>query len=141
MFIIEKTIGPELIAPRYEHLHHADALRLLEEARCSYLTHIGYPLELLMDDGLFLVVTALNVRYLREIQLGNYSVTCEGQRVDGKRMIVDQRILNAKGKDCITATVECMALSAPLKRSVAVPEGLARAFGGQATANPPKLTE
>ena len=127
-FTMEVTVGPELVTSPYNHLHHARALSFLEEARVGFLKELGYPLEGFLNQQLFLVVTGIKIAYKREIGVGAYTVTCGSPRIFGKAASVEQKILNAKGKEAVVATVEFMCLSGATKRAIALPEGVAQAF-------------
>lgn len=133
-FSIPVTISDDLIIPPYEHVHHAQALRFLEEARVEFLRRLGFPLEVFFNQGLFLVVTAIDVQYKREIGRGEYRATCENPQVEGKCATVDQRILNAKGKNAVEAVVAFMCLSGSSRRAVPFPDELLRAFEVSRTA-------
>ena len=128
VFAIDLEIGDELIIPPYDHVHHAQALRFLEAARAAYLEHIGFPLEVFFAQNLFLVVTAIDVQYKREVGRGAHRATCENPRADGKKAAVDQRLLNPKGKTAVAAVVEFMCLSGATRRAVPLPADLLRAF-------------
>lgn len=127
-FTTLKTVSPSIIEPVYNHVHHATALRFLEEARLEYLVSIGCSNDSLIARNLFLVITDITIKYLREIFAGEIVVTCENPIIDGKTVILDQRILNSRGKPMVTAKVSSMFLSGETKRSVPPPEDFLNRF-------------
>ncbi len=128
MFAIEVEITEADLIPPYNHVHHAQALTYLEESRVAFLQHIGFPLDQFLRQGLFLVVTALEARYKRELGAGTYLVTCEEPAVDRKTASLVQRVINAKGKTAIEGHVSFMCLSSEAKRAIALPEDFVAAF-------------
>ena len=118
----------QITGSAYGHVHHADSLRFLEAARLRMLEELGFPNESFLEQGLFTVVSALQVRYLRELFEGEITVTCGGGRVEGKRLSLEQTILNGKGKRAIEAVVELQFLSRSLGRAVPVPEAFLNAL-------------
>ncbi len=48
----------------YGHVNHSVYIQYFEAARVEWLTAIGFPLEKLQADGVQIVVTELNTRYL-----------------------------------------------------------------------------
>jgi YbgC/YbaW family acyl-CoA thioester hydrolase len=128
MFTTEYLISEKDMEPRYNHVHHGHCLRILEGARVEYLTAIGQPFERLLDEGVFLVITNVQVRYLRELLLGNVRIECFNPRIEGRAMRIDQRIVNEKGKTCVEAQIEFMCMNPDTKRGFPVPEKLAEAF-------------
>lgn len=128
MFQIEYEVGQSDIVERYEHVHHAHCLRLLELARLRYLEAIGFPNEALMDRGLFLVIASISIQYKREILRGSVTLTCEEPRLDGKLIVLKQRVINAKGKDAVLAEVASVFMSSETKRGIHPPADFAAAF-------------
>jgi YbgC/YbaW family acyl-CoA thioester hydrolase len=118
------------IEPVYQHVHHAQSLRFLEEARCRYLEAIGCPLNEFVANGLFIVIAQVAVVYKREIFGGPILVTVESPRIEGKSLLVEQRIVNAKGKECVQASIELRFLSSATKRSIVPPADFAARFVG-----------
>ena len=111
VFFIEKEISEDLFELPYRHIHHAESLRFMEQARCEYMKKIGWPLENFLNQSLFLVVTNVTVQYKREVIEGSYQVTVEEPKMlDAKRLRIKQRILNAKGKDAVVTEVEIMCI-------------------------------
>lgn len=48
----------------YEHVNHSVYVQYFEAARVEWLAEVGFPLEQLQADGIQIVVTELNTRYL-----------------------------------------------------------------------------
>ena len=128
MFEIQYEVTSEQIIPPYNHVHHAEALRFLESARLAFLEQIGFPNDDFLGQGLFLVITSIAVKYKRELVAGPIRVTCESPRIEGKLVIMEQRIFNAKGKAAIEAALEFQFLDGALKRAVTPPLDFQRAF-------------
>lgn len=128
MFEIDYDVGDSDLVERYDHVHHAHCLRLLELARLRYLEAIGFPNDALMDKGLFLVITSITIDYKREILRGPHRITCEEPLLDGKAVILRQRVINGRGKDAVTATVSSMFMSAETRRAIQTPDDFAAAF-------------
>lgn len=127
-FSIKLTVDPELVSNAYQHVHHADALRLLERARMSFLNAIGYSQEAMYQRGIFLVIASISVQYKRELKAGTLEVFCENPRIDGRSVLVDQRIINEKGKLAVVATIESMMLDTAIGRAIIPPPDFAQAF-------------
>lgn len=136
MFTIEYTLQPGDLEPIYDHVHHAHSLRFLERARVEYLASVGCPMDELFAKDIFLVISKIEIRYLREVLDGTIAITCENPRIEGRALVIDQRILNAKGKACVEARVDSMCMSSATKRAFAVPDFLRDAFVGTAGGRP-----
>jgi len=130
MFVIEREISKQELEPLYHHVHHAHAIVILEEARLSYLKQIGFPNQKLIEQGLFLVLTRISVRYLRELLAGVVEVTCENPIVKSRLMRVDQRILLSSGEPAIEAQVDFMCLQRDKGHAVVPPRAFKEAFLG-----------
>jgi acyl-CoA thioesterase FadM len=128
MFELEVEVTSSDLDPTYHHLHHARALLYLEQARLAFLKAIGFSAEKLIETDLFPVITAIDIRYLREIMAGTYKATCEECKVDGRTLKIAQRVLNPKGKSCIEAKVDSMLLQGKARRGVAPPPEFIEAF-------------
>jgi len=122
------TIEPKLMESQYQHLHHADALRFLERARLDLLETIGFPLQSLIAQDLFLVITKIEVQYKRELHAGEITVECGRTFQKGREIVVEQRIFNHKGKLAIEALVASCCMSGQSRRGVMPPENFLRAF-------------
>jgi len=131
MFVIEREISSSEIEPVYQHVHHAKALCLLEEARLAYLEKIGFPNEKLLNRELFLVLTQVSVRYLREILAGRVLIGCQNPRVKSRLMSVEQQITLASGEVAVEGRIDFMCLSRQKGRAVVPPDDFRAAFLGE----------
>ncbi len=91
-------IPASLVEESYQHVHHADSLKLLELCRLKYMESISYPNERLISEGLFLVVSSLEAAYKRELRDEEVAITCERPSVNGKALVLHQRILKARNR-------------------------------------------
>lgn len=128
MFQLKLIVTPEDCQPHYNHVNHAHALTFLERGRLAFLEQMGFPNQNFMKEGLFFVISALQVSYRREIFEGEIVVTCDEGWIEEKTVYVRQRILNDKGKVCLEATVESKFMSGESKRSVPPPTDFHTAF-------------
>jgi len=118
MFTLPFEISPDDVVSGYNHVHHATTLRFLETARLAYLEEIGQPNERLISEGLFLVITRIDIQYSRELFSGLVEITCENPKILRKKIIVDQNVINSIGKLAVSARVESMMMSGETKRAV-----------------------
>ena len=121
MFSTTIDVPNESLEQNYKHMNHADALKLLEEARLRYMTEIGYPQSEMLAKDFFAVIVQMNARYKREIFEGPYQVTCEEPNVGRKLFVIRQRIINSEGEDCIDAEVKFLFMSGKSRKSVSPP--------------------
>ncbi|NLF26019.1 MAG: acyl-CoA thioesterase [Deltaproteobacteria bacterium] len=128
MFEIEAQVTPDHITPPYNHVHHATVLSFLESARVEFLKYVGFPNDEFLAKGLFMVITGITVRYKREVVVGQIRVTCENPRIQGKLVLIEQRIFNSKGKVALEALVESQFLDKSAGRAVKVPDDFRAAF-------------
>lgn len=128
MFSITLQLTPSDIEPLYNHVHHAHSLRFLERSRLACLEAVGVPNEGLIARNLFLVITDIQVVYKRELTTGEITVTCENPRIEGKRILLDQKILNPRSKVAIEAVVASAFLSGETRRSIVPPDFFTERF-------------
>ena len=121
MFQIDLTINNSDLEPGYNHVNHALSLTFMEKGRLKFLESIGFPNEGFYSNGIFLVVTNIQVRYLREVFAETVNVTVDSAEIDGKDLILTQRILNKKNKECVTAVITFRFVDGARKRSIPVP--------------------
>lgn len=127
-FQIKREIAQEALIPPYNHIHHADLIRQLEEARVELLEAIGQPLQSFLDRGLFWVIAAIQIEYLREVKQGEIVVTCEAPTITDRRLIIPQRIYNQRNKLAVRAQVELALFSVEQQRGIAIPSTVIAAF-------------
>lgn len=115
-------ITPREIDQLYNHVHHAQIAYLLERGRSQFLTECNIPLDGYLARGLPILITNLNIVFLRELTLGPVIVTCEEVNIEGRDIFMQQRIVNARGKICVEAAVGLMFYSREAKRGVPPPD-------------------
>jgi len=128
MYSILHTVKVDDLDPLYRHIHHAESLKLLEKARLSLLSAVGYSAESLIERGLFPVIASIDVRYLREVTAGTFTVTCERFAVKNRSLLIFQKLVNDKGKSAVQATVTSMLFSKQTGRAVAPEPQFAKLF-------------
>lgn len=114
----------------YEHVNHSVYIQYFEAARAEWLTEIGFPLSKLRQDGIQIVVTEINTRYLGSAGPTDELVV-ETELVDLRRvsMTFEQRIL--RGADTlVTQTISAATVTAA-GRPTRVPADLAAALQGR----------
>ncbi|MCB0354072.1 MAG: acyl-CoA thioesterase [Bdellovibrionales bacterium] len=127
-FELERSITQAELTAGYNHLHHADTLRLLEEGRVWFLEEIGFPLQGLLEQGLFLVITQISVQYRRELFAEPVRISCFEPRVEGTRLSLRQEIVKAPKRRAIVAEIEFCCMDSESKRAIAPPKELLEAF-------------
>lgn len=128
-FSLSVKIDTDLFQNRYNHLHHAQTLTLLEKGRIALLESINQPIDTLMESGLALVITRIDVIYKRELRSETVTVTCDSGIIEDRTICVTQRIINEKGKEAVRATVWSAFMSTETRRGLDVPESFGRALG------------
>lgn len=128
MFSTELEITAALTGNAYEHVHHADVVRLLEQGRLALLTSMNRTLEAMFAEGLLLVVASIDVHFRRELVRGEVTATISDPQIDGKRLWLSQEIVNEKGKVCVRAKVELAFMSLQTRRAIAVPDDFIEAL-------------
>lgn len=128
MFSIQVELDDAWVAPVYDHVHHGRCFFLLEHARVAYMAHIGFPNDVLLARGQAAVITAVAAQYKREVKRGKVTVTCEDVTVEGKTLIIGQKILNERGKVAVEARIESVFMDMNTRRGMMPPEGFIEAF-------------
>ena len=95
---------------RMKIVHHSNYVRWLEEARCAYLTSIGWGLERFESEGIVSPVTAVECRYLStttfpdDIVIDIVSVELKGARLyisyEMRKAGETSPVLTAKSEHC-----------------------------------------
>lgn len=127
-FVTSYQVGDSDIEPVYDHMHHARALLFLERGRLDFLSAINCPNDDLIRQGLFLVITRMELAFKREIRRGEIEVACLNPRIEEKKVILDQHIINERGRLALEAAVECMFLSREAGRAVFPPQFFCERF-------------
>ena len=112
----------------YNHLNHASILSLLEKGRLDYLISVGFPNEQLHQQDIYLVIAHIDIHYKREIFAEAVTVSIDAVKSEGKKMQISQRVINQKGKVCVEAVYDFRVLCGSLKRSIVIPEFVAKAM-------------
>ena len=128
MFSIKIELDDEWVAPVYDHVHHGRCFYLLEQARVAYMDRIGFPNDVLLSRGQAAVITAVAAEYKREVKRGLVTVTCDDLALDGKTLIIGQKILNERGKVAVEARIESVFMDMNTRRGILPPEGFIDAF-------------
>ena len=128
VFELNYEVGDSELEKVYKHVNHADALMFLEKARLALLEHIGCSSPSLIAEGILPVITHIDVNYKREIFKGPQILTCEDGLLEGKSMVLTQRVLNERRKEAVVARVWSMFIGAEIRRAVPIPDRLVSAF-------------
>lgn len=91
----------------YGHLNNGNYLPIYEEARAETLEQIDFPIDELLNQGIEIYVTRIEIDYIKGVKLGEIitveTVTSELTRIKG---IWNQTIKNGKGEICNKAVVK-----------------------------------
>lgn len=128
MFSITVDLDDSWVFPVYEHVHHGRCFDLLEQARVELLRSMGFPNDELLAAGKALVIAQVEATYLREVKRGTVTVTCEDMAIEGRALIVRQKILNARGKVAVDARIQSVFMDISTRRGMEVPEDFHAAF-------------
>lgn len=112
----------------YEHVNHSVYIQYFEAARAQWLTDVGFPLDKLKAEGIQIVVTELNTRYLGSAGPGD-ELTIESELAELRRasMTFHQRI--ARDGELLVAQTITAATITTAGRPTRVPAELADALG------------
>lgn len=128
LFACTLTVTDDLLDAPYHHVHHATTLRFLETGRLRFLEAIGYPIEWFFERNMLLVITDISIRYVREIRAGKIEVRCESPRIEERKIVIHQKLINERGKLAVEATVSSMSMNSVSRRGVYPPEEFVRRF-------------
>lgn len=128
MYQKEIEVNPNHLQSPYNHVHHADLLKIIEKVRIDMFLSLGYRLEDLYHRDLFPVVRSISVEYLREVISGKYVGICQDLSFNKRSMAFKQLISSLNGKKMIVAEIELMFLSHKQKRAVAIPQDIIDSF-------------
>ncbi len=113
----------DLIAP-YNHVHHAQILHFVERARTEWIASLGFPMEYWFSVGIFPVVRAMSIEYLREVKLGEHQISCHCLELARRNLFIHQEILNDQGKVLVTAEVNLMFIDVKTGRGAVLDQAL-----------------
>jgi YbgC/YbaW family acyl-CoA thioester hydrolase len=128
MFSLTISLVGDWIEPVYDHVHHGRTFFLLEQARIALLESMGMPNEALMRRGQVLVITKVESTYKREVKGESVTVTCDKASLQGRGLVIHQRILNEKGKVAVEAVIESVFMDTNTKRGMSPPEDFLKAY-------------
>ena len=128
MFSIEKIIEGDWVTPVYDHVHHGRCFYLFEESRVALLDHIGCPYDKLLAQGQAIVIARVEADYKREVKAGKVTVTCEEPAIEGRNLILKQKILNERGKVAVEARIEMVFMDLQARRGMYPPDAFKEAF-------------
>ena len=113
----------------YGHVNHSIYIQYFEAARVEWLAAIGFALEKMGNDGLQIVVTELNTRYLGSAGPSDV-LTVESRLSELRRasMSFEQRIL--RGSEVLVEQTITAAMVNTTGRPTRVPPELASALSG-----------
>ncbi len=114
----------------YGHVNHSVYIQYFEAARVEWLAQVGYSLERLQQDGVQIVVTELNTRYLGSAGPAD-RLTARSRLLTLRRasMSFHQEIL--RGDEVLVEQTISAATTNLAGRPIRVPGGLAEALGDQ----------
>lgn len=112
----------------YGHLHHAEICRLLERGRILFLEKVGCPQDELIAQDCFLVLTAMNLTFLREVKAGEIRVTCRAEG-NGSQLVIHQELVKPPRRTAVEARFELLAISGKSRRKRELPRVLKDALG------------
>lgn len=124
-FEMKCEITADMLESEYQHLHHADVMRVLEKVRVQFLAELGLPQEELLRQDCFLVLQGCEVRFLREIKSESLRCTVELMSLEGSSGFrLKQEILKAPKRLAVQAFFELTAMSGVSRRRRDLPEEL-----------------
>ena len=121
-------ITDEHLDPDYKHVHHATIVKLLEKARVDFLDYINQPLDSFIKNNLFIVLSNINVEFLRELVAGAVIITCEDISIKSRQILIKQRIIDQHDKEIVNALIDLRIISRELGRSITIPKELKEAM-------------
>ena len=111
----------------YGHVNHSVYIQYFEAARVEWLAQVGFPLEQMQEEGIQIVVTELNTRYLGSAGPGDLlTITSELVELRRASMSFHQRIL-CDGEVLVEQTITAATVTTA-GRPTRVPERLAAAL-------------
>ena len=111
----------------YGHVNHSVYIQYFEAARVEWLAQVGFPLEQMQEEGIQIVVTELNTRYLGSAGPGDLlTITSELVELRRASMSFHQRILR-DGEVLVEQTITAATVTTA-GRPTRVPERLAAAL-------------
>jgi len=108
-------------------VHHSNYIRYFECARDAFLIGLGYPIEEMEKDGVYVAIVGIEIRYRHPARMGDV-VTCyaECDEVPLAKMKVHQKVTLKDGEVCAEGTVTLGFLDTKTLRPVPCPEKFRR---------------
>ena len=113
----------------YGHVNHSTYLQYFEAARVAWLGEIGQGLDVLQEDGIQLVVTAVATRFVASALL-NDKLTVDTVMVEAKRVRAQWAQHTWRGDELIACPRINFATVNLAGRPVRIPESLLEAMAG-----------
>lgn len=130
VFIYEMTIL-ERHLDTMGHVNNATYLEIFEEARWDFITKNGFGLKEVQESSISPIVLEAQIKFRKEIhnrELIRVETRCMEQ-LGQLRLLVEQKIINAKGQVATTAIFTFAALDLKLRKMVQPPERFLKAWG------------
>jgi acyl-CoA thioesterase FadM len=112
----------------YKHAHHVFIVELLERCRLDFLRAIELPSEMLIAQDYYLVLTRIEISFLRELRAGMVLITCHNPRIKDKQIILEQKISNLRRKSAVEAKVELVFIRGSTRRATHPPKDFVKGF-------------
>jgi acyl-CoA thioester hydrolase len=112
----------------YGHVNHSVYIQYFEAARVEWLTEVGFPLEQLQADGIQIVVTELNTRYLGSAGPSD-RLTIQSELAELRRASMSFRQQIWRGDELLVEQRISAAITNLAGRPIRVPAELAAALG------------
>ena len=108
----------------YDHVHHADIIRLLEASRNRFLEYHEESFEKWYKRGIAMVISSISLQYQREVREGSYEIRVAITKFTDRSCEFSQEIVNSKNKVTVKAQVVIAFMSLKERRGVRSPEEL-----------------
>ena len=113
----------------YGHVNHSVYIQYFEAARVEWLTEVGFPLDQLQAEGIQIVVTELNTRYLGSAGPGDL-LTIKSELAELRRASMSFRQQVIRDGRVLVEQLITAATVTDAGRPTRVPERLAAALSG-----------
>ena len=111
----------------YNHLNHSAYVQYFEVARIELLDEVGFGMPLLAEQGVHIVVTGIQTRFLASAKAGD-TVTVETEVGQIKRVTAQWRQRIRRGDEVLATQIVDAAFTRPGGRPTRVPEGFVDAM-------------
>ena len=114
----------------YEHVNHSVYIQYFEAVRAMWLSEVGFPLDKLKSDGIQIVVTELNTRYLGSAG-PNDRLTISSELAELRRVSMSFKQQIRRGDELLVEQTITAATITTQGRPTRVPAELVAALGGE----------